>query len=375
MSDTMTVDDMRTVLQRDDWLRRVARTLFRDENRADEAVQEAWTAALLKAKDGAVPRSWLRGVLRNVRRDGARSRARHATFTDDIKRRGEAVAPATSDVVADLQLRETAARALLDLEEPLRTTLYLRFVSDLSVTEVAKRMGVAQSTASERLARGLDALRTFLDEGYDGGRREWLGVLAPLALPGYREAAGVGSSAAGGSASGVGSKLALVVGIAAAGWAGAALIGSNDSDSADDDAANVEIASVPQRGTQLSSQPDPPVRNTASNDPTTRGREFLTPTMQDGDEASAAEPSPVTTAPAAAAASESARFTGAFILPDGSPAAGARWQLRSQVFRGGKPPTPTVIEGILGADGQLDASIVPEESGMVFLRVSLPGHV
>jgi RNA polymerase sigma-70 factor (ECF subfamily) len=61
-------------------------------------------------------------------------------------------------------LRRRLVAALLALEEPYRAALLLRYFEDLSVPEVALRLGVPLETARTRLRRGLARLRERLDQ-------------------------------------------------------------------------------------------------------------------------------------------------------------------------------------------------------------------
>ena len=72
------------------------------------------------------------------------------------------------------------ANEVLRLEEPYRTTVTLRYFEDLSIEEVAVRMGVPKNTARSRLSRGLAQLRERL-EGRYGERAAWVAAMVPLA--------------------------------------------------------------------------------------------------------------------------------------------------------------------------------------------------
>jgi hypothetical protein len=83
------------------------------------------------------------------------------------------------------------AGAVLELEEPLRTAVLLRFHEELSVREVGRRTGVPYETARARLARALSILRARLRER--DGRSYSPGLLL---LAGIRpDRVGVGAAA------------------------------------------------------------------------------------------------------------------------------------------------------------------------------------
>jgi len=173
--------ELERVLREDGWLRRIARQLAGDVHAAEDLAQDAWVAALAS---GRADRPWLFGVLRNLRRREARRRRQAPdTWTELGRLARPDTAPATDEVVDELLLRKRVTDGLLELDEPYRTTLYLRYVQDLRLSAIARRSGVAVSTVHERLARGLELLRHRLDAHYDGRRRAWAIGLLSLAKP------------------------------------------------------------------------------------------------------------------------------------------------------------------------------------------------
>ncbi|MFO1011673.1 MAG: sigma-70 family RNA polymerase sigma factor [Planctomycetota bacterium] len=161
------------------FVRRLARSLVRDPHGADDLVQETWIAALAHPPgETSSVRAWLGAVLRNLARKRGRGEQRRA-------RREQlaaacALRPSTDEVVAGLELQTLLARALLGLEEPYRTTVYLRFHEDLPPREIARRLGLSVHTVKSHLARGLERLRAELDARHAGRREEWLGLLVPV---------------------------------------------------------------------------------------------------------------------------------------------------------------------------------------------------
>ena len=161
------------------FVRSLARSLVRDEHRADDLVQETWLAAL-EQPPGILrsPRSWLARVVRNF--------ARMAYRKEHRRSRHERGAPSTPSLLSPEELvrREETLRSVTEavfrLEEPFRTTLLLRFYDDLGLDEIAVRTGAPPGTVKSRLHRGLRRLRGMLDEAH-GGRGPWLAALAPLA--------------------------------------------------------------------------------------------------------------------------------------------------------------------------------------------------
>jgi RNA polymerase sigma-70 factor (ECF subfamily) len=203
------------------FLRRLARSLVADEQRAEDLAQEAALAALRAGPErlGAM-RAWLRRVVRNLATDADRRERLRA-------REGEATPPAAplapDEVAQRLAAQREVLAALERLEEPYQSTLFLRFWDDLAPSAIARRTGVPVATVKTRLARGLARLRAELDDRHGGERKAWAVAL----VGGLRGAKGAGlaktAAAVGGAAMGL--KLALasaVIGGAAIGawwWA------------------------------------------------------------------------------------------------------------------------------------------------------------
>ncbi len=96
--------------------------------------------------------------------------------------------------MARARMQERVARMVLELEEPLRATVMLRYYEGLSGADIARAQGVPEGTVRWRLKRALDEVRARLDEEHRGDRRAWVALVAPLA-PAF-PAAGGGAGAA-----------------------------------------------------------------------------------------------------------------------------------------------------------------------------------
>jgi len=165
------------------WVRALARGLVRDEALAEDLVQETWLeAAERKWPGGRPPRAWLATVLRNLfrqeQRSGARRRRREGLVA------AEEALPSTAELVERMELQRQLAEEVLRLEEPLRSTLMLRYAKGLEPKEIARRQGVPASTVRGRARRGLEILRERLDAKSGGDRRRWLVGIVPIALEG-----------------------------------------------------------------------------------------------------------------------------------------------------------------------------------------------
>jgi RNA polymerase sigma-70 factor (ECF subfamily) len=167
------------LLKHGPFLRALARQLVGDAARADDVVQEAWLAALEHAPARAL-RPWLVGVVRNLARRVRREEARRTRREKAVAKRD--VDRPTADVVAGEAARRDVVEAVLQLREPYRTAILLRYYDDLSAREIATRLGVNASTVRSRVSRGLEELRGLLDRRHRGDRREWCLAVLPLAL-------------------------------------------------------------------------------------------------------------------------------------------------------------------------------------------------
>jgi RNA polymerase sigma-70 factor (ECF subfamily) len=169
------------LLAHSEWLTRLSRALVGDAA-ADDVVQETYEAALAKSSGRTGPlRPWLGGVARNVARMTMRGRTRR-------ERREQAVpvhddVPSPEQLLARAQVQQQVNRLVLELPEPLRATLLLRFFEGMSAADIARAQGIPAATVRSRLKDALDRIRAGLDKEHDN-RRAWIALLLPAALPG-----------------------------------------------------------------------------------------------------------------------------------------------------------------------------------------------
>ncbi|MEM6674492.1 MAG: sigma-70 family RNA polymerase sigma factor, partial [Planctomycetota bacterium] len=158
------------------WLGDVAARIVRDPHLADDARQEAWLAGASGARSRAQIERGVRRFLYRHWRAARRRATREASAA-----RPEAL-PSTEELILAQEQRQRVWQELRRLEEPLRTTLLLHYHEDLGTDELARRMGVARSTVTWRIRRGIERLRERLAADERGGG---LGALA-FALPSAR---------------------------------------------------------------------------------------------------------------------------------------------------------------------------------------------
>jgi RNA polymerase sigma-70 factor (ECF subfamily) len=171
------------LLQHVSWVRRLAQSLVpADFHAADDVAQDACLAALEHRPDSNRPLgAWLATVAKNLVRQRRRGEGRRDA-RERSSARGEET-PSTFDVVVQLSVHRELVDAVMELDEPYRTAIVLRFFEELSPSAIARRQGVPVATIKTRLARGLDRLRARLDRNYGGDGRSWLLALIPICKP------------------------------------------------------------------------------------------------------------------------------------------------------------------------------------------------
>jgi RNA polymerase sigma-70 factor (ECF subfamily) len=155
---------------------RTARGILRDRDEAEDAVQDAWLAAL-RAKDQfegrALPSTWLHRIVVNA----CLMRLRHQRSLPyspsiDAAPLGAGGIPAPQAVDGDAAHRaarsETArivTAAIAKLPGRHRDVLALRDLQQLDTLTTAKRLGISVNAAKIRLHRARHALRLVLADG------------------------------------------------------------------------------------------------------------------------------------------------------------------------------------------------------------------
>ncbi|MEM7205038.1 MAG: sigma-70 family RNA polymerase sigma factor [Planctomycetota bacterium] len=175
------------------WVRQLAGELVGDASRADDVAQDAMLAALQRPPRPGNVRGWLATVVTNATRAQRRADRRRAARERRAARPERA--PATADVVARAGVHRQLVTLVLELEEPFRTVILLRFFDGLTVPDIAARLSIPTKTVHSRLARGVERLRGHLDAQH-GERHVWIAALAPLLDPSARATALAAASGA-----------------------------------------------------------------------------------------------------------------------------------------------------------------------------------
>jgi len=162
------------------FVQRLARSLVRRADLADDVAQDVFAAALQQHRgEPRHLRGWLATLTKRLAQRVRGSEQRRASYE------AKAASP-----LADERERHTAERLRLQrqlceageaLPEPYRTTVTLRFFDELTPRAIAARLAVPSDVVRQRLHRGLAMLRERLDRDF-GDRRSWLGAFAAAGL-------------------------------------------------------------------------------------------------------------------------------------------------------------------------------------------------
>jgi RNA polymerase sigma-70 factor (ECF subfamily) len=179
MSDSSLRLDLQALLAETGWVRELARRLASDASEAADLEQRTWVAALRsKRREGVPLREWLGAIVRNFARQQKRGEARRREH-EVRAARPEQVA-SVSEVVERAELQRKLVDAVMQLAEPYRTAILLRYFDGLPPRAIAARTGAPVATVRTHLARGLDKLRARFDDEHHGDRAAWLLAFAPL---------------------------------------------------------------------------------------------------------------------------------------------------------------------------------------------------
>lgn len=163
-----------------DFLCRLARELLGDAARSEDIVQDAFVLALERPpREERALSTWLAQVVRRLSLNELRRSERSARYERAAARRESQDSHA--EAAANLDAQHFVLAAVRALEEPYKTTLWLRYYENLGPTAIAAREGLPVKTVKTRLTRGLERLRVELDRSTCGDRAAWGALLLPLA--------------------------------------------------------------------------------------------------------------------------------------------------------------------------------------------------
>ena len=140
-------------------LYRTARSILRNEQDAQDAVQEAVTQAFARLhtlRDPAKFKPWLLRILVNTCYD-ARRRRRSTVYL-------EAVEETLAAPQSDCEERMSLWSAVMRLPEEQKAVVTLFYYEDLPIRAISEVLGVTQGTVKTRLSRARGRLRQMLDQ-------------------------------------------------------------------------------------------------------------------------------------------------------------------------------------------------------------------
>lgn len=140
-------------------LYRTARSILRNEQDAQDAVQEAVTQAFARLhtlRDPAKFKPWLLRILVNTCYDAYRRR-RSTVYL-------EAVEETLAAPQSDCEERMSLWSAVMRLPEEQKAVVTLFYYEDLPIRAISEVLGVTQGTVKTRLSRARGRLRQMLDQ-------------------------------------------------------------------------------------------------------------------------------------------------------------------------------------------------------------------
>lgn len=162
-------------------LQRIAYSIVGNERDAEDIVQGAWYEALRSS--GQRPAlGWLRRLVRYRSIDTIRRRQREPLQSMESLPPGEE--PTDPDLQYKLDAQQEVLEAVRALEEPYRSTVWLRYFEGITPKEIAARLGVPERTIKTRLTRAHTQLRGRLGERCRDERGAWSPGLVAFALGG-----------------------------------------------------------------------------------------------------------------------------------------------------------------------------------------------
>ncbi len=188
MSELTDSFDCTDLAERSRRIRGLARSIVRDESRADDLAQQVVMQELARHDGDGGPcrsRGWFARTLRNLASKEARGDARRVRRERVAGAHAASEAGSAADAVQHAETLRQVVSAVLELEEPYRSTILLRYLKEQSVEEVARWMGVPASTVRVRTKRAIELLRESLRRSLGNGyalllTRFWLPASASV---------------------------------------------------------------------------------------------------------------------------------------------------------------------------------------------------
>ena len=141
---------------------RLAQVILGQRAEAEDATHDAFVTAWRKwstLRDPALFEHWFDRILVNTCRNRLRQVSRRPAEDLSSELPSEA-----ADAYGPMHDRGLLGPAMAELAPDQRVVVALRFFRDLSIDQIAARLGVRQGTVKSRLHRGLRGLRISLDQ-------------------------------------------------------------------------------------------------------------------------------------------------------------------------------------------------------------------
>ncbi len=151
---------------------RLAAVILGDPIEAEDAVHDAAVVAwrgFAGLRDRDRFEAWFARILINGCRDRLRQRRRRPVVVS-IPTTEDAAAPVSQESTSSVATRDMLARAFATLDPDHAVVVALRFYADLTVPEIADRLGIAEGTAKSRLHHALRRLRAFVERAEETDR-------------------------------------------------------------------------------------------------------------------------------------------------------------------------------------------------------------
>jgi RNA polymerase sigma-70 factor, ECF subfamily len=146
-------------------IRQLASALVSDQSEAADVSQEACLALLRHPpRQQPVPSAWIGRVIGNFVRLRAREEHRRERRHAASALLGPERTPTPDVLVERAELRAEVADMILELREPFRKTLVLRYYGGMAAPEIGRLLGVSEGTVRWRIKIGLDRLRAVVGD-------------------------------------------------------------------------------------------------------------------------------------------------------------------------------------------------------------------
>ncbi|PKO11724.1 MAG: hypothetical protein CVU39_27735 [Chloroflexi bacterium HGW-Chloroflexi-10] len=148
---------------------RLAYLFLHDADEAEDIAQETFLRAyhMLSRFDTSRPlRPWLLGIASNMARNRIRSAGRYLAALVRSYRTSPPQSVNTEEKSSQRWESQTLWKAVQSLDTSDQQVIYLRFFLELSVSETADTMAVAEGTVKSRLNRALGRLRKVIQREF-----------------------------------------------------------------------------------------------------------------------------------------------------------------------------------------------------------------